>query len=145
MRRNNFRVIRRNGAGYHHHARITHVFRAMVEENRGAQIRQLLSHRIRRQVRTADLITFVGQNFGNTAHTSTTDADKVNVPNATHFGHYGTQFCQLLCIHSLAINFLVHAMQKASPQLRPGSPAHFISNTLCGIRYGCGARTFCHG
>ncbi|ONG11263.1 hypothetical protein BXT92_08340 [Klebsiella pneumoniae] len=21
--------------------------------------------------------------------------------NATHLGHYGTQFCQILCIHSL--------------------------------------------
>ena len=45
--------------------------------------------------------TFVLQNFGNTAHTGTTDADKMYVPNATHFGHDGTQFCQLLCIHSL--------------------------------------------
>ena len=47
MGRNNFRVIRRNSAGHHHHARITHVFRAMIKENRGAQIRQLLRHRIR--------------------------------------------------------------------------------------------------
>ena len=45
--------------------------------------------------------TFVLQNFGNTAHTGTTNADKMYVPNATHFGHDGTQFCQLLCIHSL--------------------------------------------
>ena len=145
MRGNDFRVICRNRAGNDNHAGITHVFRAMVEINGGAKLRQLLGHRIRRQVGAADLVTFVSQHFGNTAHTGTADADKVNVPNATHFGHYGTQFCQLLCIHSLAINFLVHAMQKASPQLRPGSPAHFISNTLCGIRYGCGARTFCHG
>ncbi len=101
MRGNDFRVICRNRAGNDNHAGITHVFRAMVEINGGAKLRQLLGHRIRRQVGAADLVTFVSQHFGNTAHTGTADADKVNVPNATHLGHYGTQFCQILCIHSL--------------------------------------------
>ena len=49
----------------------------------------------------ANLITFVGQNFGNTAHAGTANANKVNVPDATHLGHDRTQFCQILCIHSL--------------------------------------------
>ena len=96
-----FRVIRRNRAGNHDNARIAHVFRAMVEINRGAKLSQLLGHRIRRQVGAANLITFVGQNFGNTAHAGTANANKVNVPDATHLGHDRTQFCQILCIHSL--------------------------------------------
>ena len=98
---NDFRVICGNRAGNDHNAGIAHVFRAMVEINSGAKLRQLLGHRIRRQVGAADLVTFISQHFGNTAHTGTADADKVNVPDATHLGHYGTQFCQILCIHSL--------------------------------------------
>lgn len=97
----NLRVIRRNCAGNDDNARIAHILRAMVEINRGAKLSQLLSHRIRRQIGAANLITFVGQNFGNTAHAGTANANKVNVPDATHLGHYGTQFCQILCIHSL--------------------------------------------
>ena len=101
VRGDDFRVIGGNRAGNYDHAGIAHVFRAMVEINSGAKLRQLLGHRIRRQVGAADLVTFVSQHFGNTAHTGTADADKVNVPDATHLGHYGTQFCQILCIHSL--------------------------------------------
>ena len=101
MRGNNLRVFRRDCAGNDNHARIANVFRAMVEIDRGAKLRQLLRNRIRRQVGTANLVAFVSQNFGNTAHTGTTDANKVNMPDATHLGHYGTQFRQILCIHSL--------------------------------------------
>ena len=101
VRGDDFRVIRGDRAGHHDNAGIAHVFRAMVEINGGAKLRQLLSHRIRREIGAANLVAFIRQHFGNTAHTGTADADKVNVPDATHLGHYGTQFCQILCIHSL--------------------------------------------
>ena len=59
MRGHNFRVIRGDGAGYHHHTRIAHVFRAMVEIDSRPKRRQLLRNRVWRQVRPADLIAFV--------------------------------------------------------------------------------------
>ncbi|CCJ84366.1 hypothetical protein BN133_743 [Cronobacter dublinensis 582] len=99
--RHNFRVIRRNCAGDHDHARVQHVLRTVVEINRGAKRRQLLRDSVRRQIRPADLVAFVSQHFRNAAHTGAADANEVNVPDATHLGHDRTQFRQLLCIHSL--------------------------------------------
>ena len=101
MRRDNLWVIGRDRRRHHNNARIAHVFRAMVEIDGGAQLAQLLRDRVWRQVGTADLIPFVGQHFGNTAHPGAADANKVDVPDATHLGHDRTQFRQLLCIHSL--------------------------------------------
>ncbi|MNS64754.1 hypothetical protein D3C72_978920 [compost metagenome] len=59
MRGDNFRVIGRDRAGDHNNARIEHVFRAMIEIDSRPKRRQLLRNRIRRQIGTADLVTFV--------------------------------------------------------------------------------------
>ena len=59
VRGNDFRVVRGDGAGDHHHARIAHIFRTMVEIDSRPKRRQLLRNRVWRQVRPADLITFV--------------------------------------------------------------------------------------
>ncbi|CCK01034.1 hypothetical protein BN129_540 [Cronobacter sakazakii 701] len=116
MRRHDLRVIRRDSTRHHHHARIKHVFRAMVEINGGAQRRQLLRDSVRRQIGPADLVAFIRQHFRNAAHTGAADANEVNVPDATHLGHDRTQFRQLLCIHSLKAfgkrhNIINHAEQ----------------------------------
>ncbi len=59
VRRNDFRVIRGDSAGHYNHARIAHVFRAMIEIDSRPQRRQLLRNRVWRQVRPTDLIAFV--------------------------------------------------------------------------------------
>ena len=59
MRGNDFRVVRGDSARYHHHARIAHVFRAMIEIDSRPKRRQLLRYMVWRQVRPADLIAFV--------------------------------------------------------------------------------------
>ncbi len=84
---NNFRVVGRDGAGNDHHAGIKDVFRAMVKIDSRTERRQLLRNRVRRQIGTADLVAFIRQHFGNTAHTGAADANKMNVPDATHLGH----------------------------------------------------------
>ena len=86
----NLRVVGGDGGRNHHHARIQHVFRTVIEVNRRPERAQLLGHRIRRQIGAADLIPFVCQHFGDTTHAGATDADKVNVPDATHLGHDST-------------------------------------------------------
>ncbi len=127
MRRHDLGVIRRDSARHHHHARVEHVFRAMVEINGGAQRRQLLRDSVRRQIGPADLVAFIRQHFRNTAHTGAADANEVNVPDATHLGHDRTQFRQLLCIHSLKAfgkrhNIINHAEQTLSAIVTRGRP-----------------------
>ena len=86
----NFRVVGRNRGRNHDYAGIQYVLRAVMEVNRRPERAQLLGYRIRCQVGTADLITFIGQHFGDTTHAGATDADKVNVPDASHLGHDST-------------------------------------------------------
>ncbi|MNH08746.1 hypothetical protein D3C79_681780 [compost metagenome] len=84
------RVVCRDSGRHHYHAGIQHVFRAVMKVNRCPKLAQLLGDRVRCQVGTADLITLVGQHLGDTTHAGTTDANKVNVPDASHLGHEST-------------------------------------------------------
>src|SRR5690606_41411608 len=71
-----------------HHIGVTHILGTVTDLDTHAHITQTRHHRRFAQIGTADIITLVGQHFGNTTHAGTTDANKMNATNAAQFRYH---------------------------------------------------------
>src|SRR5690606_21948247 len=93
-RRQQLGVVGTDGGGDHHYAGSGHLLGLVAQVDGGAHGRQPIGDRVMGDIGAGNGIAFVDQHFGNTAHTGTADADKVDTPHPSHLGYHASQFRQ---------------------------------------------------
>src|SRR5690606_28965141 len=84
---NNFWILLVHSAGTDHNINTVDVFCPVADKNLRAHSGKALGGFRNFDVGAGNFITLIEQYFGNTAHTSATDTDKMNFADATHFRH----------------------------------------------------------
>src|SRR5690606_24130410 len=118
------------------HIHAVDILRGMANVHPHTQFTQACYHRRLTQVGTAHLITLVAQHFGNTTHADTTDADKMDTPDAAHFRHHMSNRCSVFHIVLIVVShaapphrYRPHGLR--CPAVRPRGPGRPVRPAQC--------------